>query len=95
MKVTNKILENINNDVDTTSSSAFNTITKGIKFSINDEKEAYQGYNQFSADISEKVSEKTYNEINKIISHISYEEQEHIRELEALYKKLNKEINQN
>lgn len=94
MKITNKILENIN-DIDITTSNAFNIITKGIKFLIDDEKEAYQGYNQFLADVSEKVSEELYEEIKKVIVHISDEEQEHIRELEDLYKKLGSKINQN
>lgn len=94
MKITNKILDNINeSEIDNNSSNAFTIITKGIKFLIDDEKEAYQGYNQFLADISEKVSEELYEEIKKVVIHISDEEQEHIRELEELYKKLDKEIN--
>lgn len=94
MKITSKILNNINeSEVDTTTSKAFNIITKGIKFLINDEKEAYKGYNQFLSDISENVSEEIYEEVKKVIIHIADEEQEHIKELEKLYEMLDKKIN--
>lgn len=94
MKISSKIINNINeSEVDTNTSKAFNIITKGIKFLINDEKEAYKGYNQFLSDISENVSEEIYEKIKKVIIHISDEEQEHIKELEELYKMLDKEIN--
>ena len=93
MNITSIILNNINeSEVDTNSSKALSVITKGIKFLINDEKEAYRGYNQFLSDISENVSEELYEKIKKIIIHISDEEQEHIKELEELYEELRNEI---
>lgn len=95
MKITGKILNNINENIqmDDNASNILSIYEKGIKFLIDDEKEAYQGYNQFLADISEKISEELYEETRKVISHIIEEEQEHIRELETLYNKISSKIN--
>lgn len=94
MKITNKIFDNINeSDIDENSKSAINIFASGIKDLINDEKEAYSGYNKFLSDLSEKVTGEIYEDINEVITHIIEEEQEHIEELKKLYKALEPKLN--
>ena len=89
MKITSKILNNINeSEVDINLKGSMKIIKDNIKFLVDDEKEAIEGYNKFLKEIVSSVDEKTYEKIKKVIDHISDEEQDHIKELDSLFEEL-------
>lgn len=60
-------------------------LTDGIKFLIDDEKEAIEGYNKFLSDFSSKVPNEVYDIIEKQLDEIKDDEMDHQKKLEKLF----------
>lgn len=84
MKITNKILHKINEEVEDASQVDYDEFNNQINLLIEDEVEAVSGYENALKVLLPKVTDYQYNEISSKFNHIIQEEKEHIMELKKL-----------
>ena len=90
MKISNKIINKINEAVEGPQESDYKSFNKQIALLIEDEKEAIEGYEKALDILTNKMTNSQYNEIRRALDHIIQEEKEHIEELESLKAKIDK-----
>ena len=88
MKITNKILNKLNESVENASDTDYEEFNKQINFLIKDEEEAINGYNNALEVLASITTDYQYNKITQTLTHIIDEEKEHIEELKTLQKEL-------
>ena len=91
MKITNKILHNLKESVDSAADADYADFNEQIDFLVNDEKEAINGYRKALDLLNNRMTNNQNNEIRKVLTHIIEEEEEHIVELNALRDKIEKD----
>lgn len=84
MKNTMNLIKTLNESVDEALQADYEEFKKQIKFLIEDEKEAIEGYQNAIKVLEDKMTDYQNNEIYATLSHIIGEEEEHIEELEKL-----------
>lgn len=81
MNISKKLLESLNEFVEKATDSNYEEFRHQIKFLIDDEVEAIEGYENAMNILKDVMTESQNDEIVKIMEHIIEEEKEHIEEL--------------
>lgn len=84
MRVSNKILDSINESIEDAENSDYKEFNNQISILIEDENEAINSYENAMDVLSKIMTDYQYNEIVRVLSHIIKEEKEHVEELKKL-----------
>lgn len=84
MKFSQSIFKNLNEYVEDASQANYAEFNNQIALLIKDEEEAIAGYESALTILQNEMTDYQNNEIAKVLLHIISEEEEHIKELNAL-----------